>query len=589
MGAAYFLAACFSFEIALGVSGVATVWPASGVFVSALLLARRNQIAAMAIAVAAASIAANVLYGASLGTALAFTTANVVEGLLISQLVIRTSGVPRTLDDQRWLATFFGAAVVGSAASAAIAALLAGELTLPFFVVWFTTVCLGMLIVTPLIVAAANEFPLKLKQVSCGSVLRFALFTGFVGIVCWAALALGEGQFLFLPVIAIAAATYTYGSRGAAISISLIAVIATLETDFSAPVIGEFALQWDTLFLQFYLLSLLCSVWPLSALMAEKAKLIDRYVQSTELLELAEKTARVGHWALEPDNATLIWSEEVFHIHGIDPGEPQLVGAMPLGEAGSLNRYHPEDRDRVRSLLLAAMEDLVPFAYEARIVRPDGVIRYVSSIGRPRYDASGAFRGLFGTFQDITEQTETLEALRVARRDALREAKTALRLSETDELTGIANRRKVFGELRAAARVAKASGTPMTIAVIDIDHFKAVNDRHGHHAGDKVLKRVAQIVSEQLRLGDCVGRIGGEEFLVVLPGEDGAAAHDIVERLRVEVAAEAWDIAGLEQVTMSAGLAAVDEIEGVEKAVQKADRALYEAKQSGRNLLRIAA
>ncbi len=589
MGAAYFLAACFSFELALGVSGVATLWPASGIFVSALLLARRNQIVPMAVAVAAASIIANVLYGASFGTALAFTAANVAEGILISQLVIRTSGVPRTLDDKRWLATFFGAAVAGSAASAAVAALLAGELTLPFFVSWFTTVCLGMLIVTPLIVAAANEFPLKFTQVSRGSVLRFGLFTTVVGIVCWAALALGDGQFLFLPVIAIAAATYAYGSRGAAISISLVAVVATLETDFSAPVIGEFALQWDTLFLQFYLLSLLCSVWPLSALMADKEKLIDRYAQTTDLLQLAEKTASVGHWALEPDNATLIWSEEVFHIHGIDPGDPELGGAMPLEEVSSLNLYHPEDQDRVRTLLLAAMEDPVPFSYEARIIRPDGAIRYVSSIGRPRYDASGEFRGLFGTFQDITEQTETLEALRVARRDALREAKTALRLSETDELTGIANRRKAFGELRAAARLAEVSGAPLTIAIFDIDHFKAVNDRHGHHAGDVVLKRVAQIVSEQLRPGDCAGRIGGEEFLVILPGEDSAAAQGIIERLRLKVAAEEWDIAGLKQVTMSAGLADVVVDESIEKSMQKADRALYDAKQSGRNLLRTAA
>lgn len=589
IGLVYFLAACLSLNLTQSAGGIATIWPASGVFVSALLLARPGQSVPLVCAVGLASFTSNSVFDASPEMALAFTFANIVEGLLISQLVIRTSGVPRMLDDTRWLATFFVATVVGSTISGAIAAGLAGEPALPFFISWFTTVCLGTLIVTPLIVTIVNGLyvrPLNAPRRTVVSIFLLAFCLATIGSLVFSN---EDGRFLFLPVIGLIAATYFFGTRGAAVSISLISIIATSQTDFSEPVAGVFGLHADTLFLQFYLLSLLFAAWPLSLLMAEKAKLIDQYAETNTFLKMAESAAQVGHWCLGKDNSTLLWSEEVYRIHGVEPTDLPMDDTMALEETSSLKLYHPDDRARVRATLLSAMERQEEFAYEARIVRPDGSIRYVSSIGHPRYDTSGGFEGVFGTFQDITEQTETLEALRIARSNALSEAAAAQRLAETDDLTGIANRRKAFTRLRAAASSAKRNKEPLTIAILDIDHFKTVNDRFGHHIGDEVLKRVAKIVSDQLRPTDLVGRVGGEEFLVILPGEDGRNGYNIIERLRLRIADERWAKAGLAKVTVSAGLATLSDSGDIEDALQRADEALYKAKRDGRNLLQSAA
>lgn len=589
VGLAYFLAACLSLHLTQGVGGIATIWPASGVFISGLLLTKPARAIPLACAVGYASFAANVLFGASVAVALGFTFANVIEGLMISQLIIRTSGVPQMLDDKRWLATFFGATVVGSAASGVLATVLSGHLTLPFLFSWFMTVGLGTLIVTPLIVTIASGLRVSGNTLSNKDIWQLLLVAAGATAFTLLVLAYNDERFIFLPMLAVIGGTFYFGSRGAAVIISVIAIVATAQTDFSGSTIGKLGLNGETLFLQFYLISLLCAAWPLSALMAAKEKLIARYAESNTYLKLAESTANVGHWYLSNDYTSLTWSEEVYRIHGIAPSAFKFDGAMDLKEPTSLMLYHPDDREMVRAVLLHAIDCHEGFNYRARIVRPDGSIRHVSSIGHPRYDANGAFEGLFGTFQDITEQTEMLEALQIARTEALQEASIAQRLAETDELTGIANRRKIMSSLRRAGRSARLNKAPLAIAIFDIDHFKEVNDKHGHQVGDEVLKRVATIVASQLPPTHSVGRLGGEEFLVILPGETSDSAYKMVEHLRELIASEVWDFGGLKSVTVSAGLASFCESEGVDDALRRADGALYKAKRCGRNVLRSAA
>jgi diguanylate cyclase (GGDEF)-like protein len=150
------------------------------------------------------------------------------------------------------------------------------------------------------------------------------------------------------------------------------------------------------------------------------------------------------------------------------------------------------------------------------------------------------------------------------------------KLARSDALTGLPNRRALDDQLpREMARALRA-GSPLCLAIIDIDHFKAYNDTYGHLAGDKVLRDCAAVWDEALRGEDTILRFGGEEFLVVLPDCGPADATEILERLRA---------ATPEGQTCSAGLAVWMPGESVDELVARADKALYEAKESGRDRL----
>ena len=164
--------------------------------------------------------------------------------------------------------------------------------------------------------------------------------------------------------------------------------------------------------------------------------------------------------------------------------------------------------------------------------------------------------------------------------------------SRIDTKTGLLNAATWEGE--AAAEIARAVRTrsPLSVALIDIDHFKAVNDTHGHLAGDSVLRAVSDLLRDQLREYDVVGRFGGEEFVVLLPQTDEADALSIAERLRTHVAAlsiPVRDGAAFVQLTISIGVAALDAIGGeVTDLLTAADAALYFAKEAGRNRTQVA-
>ncbi|MCC6644813.1 MAG: GGDEF domain-containing protein [Polyangiaceae bacterium] len=153
-----------------------------------------------------------------------------------------------------------------------------------------------------------------------------------------------------------------------------------------------------------------------------------------------------------------------------------------------------------------------------------------------------------------------------------------------DGLTGVYNRKQLDLRVEQAVDDAVAEGTPLSLIVLDIDHFKKVNDERGHSAGDEVLRRVAAALAARLRRDDVIGRYGGEEFVIVAEADLDAAAQ-LAERLRAELAAEPIDLpGGALRVTVSAGVAALGEAGASAKDVfELADRRLYEAKRAGRD------
>lgn len=158
-------------------------------------------------------------------------------------------------------------------------------------------------------------------------------------------------------------------------------------------------------------------------------------------------------------------------------------------------------------------------------------------------------------------------------------------LAMTDELTKLPNRRHILTFLGDQAKVAYEGEQPISIIVFDIDHFKQVNDKYGHDAGDAVLKAVADIANQALRRGDRVGRISNEEFLAVLPGTERKSALEIAERLRRSIEVTEWDKlpSGL-RMTISLGVSEWNAgHESIDALVKRADQALYAAKNAGRN------
>jgi diguanylate cyclase (GGDEF)-like protein len=165
------------------------------------------------------------------------------------------------------------------------------------------------------------------------------------------------------------------------------------------------------------------------------------------------------------------------------------------------------------------------------------------------------------------------------------------RRATTDALTGLANRRQLMAAIETEVRRARRTGRALSLAILDIDHFKRINDTHGHPGGDAVLRDIAAVLRQTTRAGDVLGRIGGEEFAVLMPETDTAQAERACERLRTAVAQHDVALAtgGATRVTVSTGVALLTQREDSDELVTRADKALYEAKAGGRNQVRLAA
>jgi len=168
---------------------------------------------------------------------------------------------------------------------------------------------------------------------------------------------------------------------------------------------------------------------------------------------------------------------------------------------------------------------------------------------------------------------------------SVREAERRLNLlATTDPMTGLLNRRHFLAMASREMSQASRSGAPAAMVLVDIDLFKRFNDEHGHAVGDKAICHVAALLSSQLRDGDLIGRWGGEEFILMLPGTSPEGAAQLCERLRERTEANPVQAGELSlPVTVSVGLAAIDVQAPLEEAIQGADCALYGAKAEGRN------
>jgi len=170
--------------------------------------------------------------------------------------------------------------------------------------------------------------------------------------------------------------------------------------------------------------------------------------------------------------------------------------------------------------------------------------------------------------------------------ELLRSQTELQRLSQTDDLTQIPNRRNIMDRLTEELFAHQRKKRPLSVALLDIDHFKQINDSFGHHVGDVILRDMAQMINGMLRDYDAMGRYGGEEFLLVLPETCEEVAFQVAERLRAAIEMHEFSVSDRAyRITVSLGLACKNakENSSIEELFKEADRCLYVAKEAGRN------
>ncbi len=305
----------------------------------------------------------------------------------------------------------------------------------------------------------------------------------------------------------------------------------------------------------------------------------------------AHRLARFGAWRWNIRSGEVVVSASMQEIMGreIPPIFEQICTLLPLD---SWQRIQAVLQDVIRTGTAAELE------LEAN--HGQGFPIWLDVRCEPGRRVDGEIVELVGTALDITQRKQaelTLENTRrmyqerleqqVAERTAeLIDANAALkRLARTDALTGLPNRIVADERLHLEFMRLKRTGSPYAVLFMDIDHFKQINDTHGHETGDRALQRLGAVLQKWIRETDLVARFGGEEFLVILADTHPDAAMVIAEKIRQAVTQEEFPVVG--QLSISIGISmarAEDWHEGV--AVRRADQALYEAKAAGRNTVR---
>ncbi|SEK46639.1 GGDEF domain-containing protein [Halomonas daqiaonensis] len=248
------------------------------------------------------------------------------------------------------------------------------------------------------------------------------------------------------------------------------------------------------------------------------------------------------------------------HLTGLDRRD-LAHNALP-----ALERLAEEDYPRLMAAIERSARFQSPITTKFRLRRVDDQHSWIALRAQPRKIDTGVL--WFGLMIDISEQMAEEQRLR--------------RLSDTDDLTGLANRRKLMQRLDAEISLSNRHTFPLSLMMLDIDHFKSVNDTWGHLQGDQVLKDLAQLCREMLREEDLVARLGGEEFALLLPLTPELHCRQLAERLCERVAVHDFGV-GPGRITVSIGIAEHRIGDSCDALIHRADDNLYAAKRGGRN------
>lgn len=285
--------------------------------------------------------------------------------------------------------------------------------------------------------------------------------------------------------------------------------------------------------------------------------------EQVELLGMAEKVARLGHWRLDMHLRTILLSDEAHAFLGLPP-KPE----WGLGEFEAL--IASADRDAWREQLNACLADGSQIGLELRMINADGYTRWLSLRGM-RLEQHQSHQ-LFGVLLDITDSKQAQE--------------TILFQASHDSLTGLINRVLLFDRLGQEIRRCQRNNGHFAVLFIDLDYFKVINDCYGHEAGDRVLVQVAKRLGAALRKSDTVGRFGGDEFIAIIPGIERAEqvvplAKKILRKLEAPI------LFGKDELFISASIGVAfypTDASLPQDLIRKADNDMYLVKEQRRSL-----
>lgn len=574
LGLAYFVAASLAASLTRLEGGVAFLWVATGLLIADLLCRPRREWPASVLVCSVASLLATGLFGLGWAMALPFVAINSIEAVAAAWLCRRQGLGRRPLGSLEWLMNFFlCVGVIAPLIAALLAATVlgvAGHAPVPVLVQAFAGHSLGNLMVVPLALLVVRG---KLRRAPLAALRRHA-FEGTLLFGAVAATALWvftrpSLPMLFLPVLPVILLTFRLGRGAAAAGIVLLALIGGGTT-----VAGLGPLQlldgpagMRIQFFQFYLAATVLTVLPVAADLENRRRL-------HRAMRLSEMRYRL---LAEHSTDILIHYNRDGEIRYISPSIRLFGGHDPEALVGQDSRVlvAPEHLEHVRAnyqATIAAAGENRTFDFLAATV--DGSTRWYETHSRAMLDERGEVDGVLSVVRDVTERKETERQLAA---DAM-----------TDPLTGLYNRR-AFRRV-VERRLARPGAVPNDcVAMLDIDHFKVVNDSFGHPAGDEVLRGFARVARRIVREHDLIARVGGEEFAIHFPDASVEQAMGICERLRAEVARSSLlATSPFVQITVSGGVAPLGR-DGLERALETADLALYSAKRKGRDQLAIAA
>lgn len=570
----YFVTAVAAVSLTRLQGTVAFVWPSTAILLAALLRTRRANWWAPLAVCGAASLLVTGLFGLGWAAAVPFAFINLFDAAFAAFLFRRLAEQREPMQSLGWYYRFVAAAGLAAPIAAAVPASLVlwsmGANPVDTFLSFYVGHALGNLAITPIAMLLTGR---RRQRETVGLLRRRAGDVAVTVAMLLAASLLVFGQsrlsMLFLPVMVIVLATFRLGRVGAAIGVVVVAVVGGLFTAMGeGPIqIMHLGAGGKIMFFQFYLALTVLTVIPVSADLHHRRALFQAVRMNEERFRLIAEHSSDLLMHIDADGRLRYVSPSIRSIAGHDP--EALVGKCWL------SLVDPDHGDRVRAghqATLAAAGDTVRFEFLGRTA--EGISRWFETHSRALFDEQGRPDGVLSIARDIDE--------RKARETSL----TAAAL--TDALTGLPNRRAF------EAKVAERGADPRSrardcIALLDLDHFKRINDLHGHEVGDAVLRGFADVARQALRQDDLLARYGGEEFVVLFPDTTLEEAARVCERLRRTVAALPIAADGLAvRITVSGGVAGIG-AGGLGEALKVADLALYQAKAGGRDQLALAA